>query len=440
MKLLFFALMMRDLSAENKGGFTPEEKTELQGALKGIQDAIETKNRTTIEEAFKKNLEPVNSAIKKFSDWQTQKDETDNANQKALDEVLTKMKGIQEAGNNKGREVKTLQNAMFDALQEKENQEKLDALARGQRVKIMLKGPIDLSAPFGEVYNPNAMHKMESKVVGNMTGANNLSGDSVISYSTRQAILPAQKTNARDLVPTVRSETGLYVHYRETTGEGSLSRQTEGSAKSQIDFDFTEVKTVNEYISGFARFSKQLRTNLPFLQGTLPRLLQREFFKVENRRFWDIVATAASGSSATGETNDELQLMDWITNQFEADFMASYAVMRFTALNRINKRLLSTGNYFGAGGVRSLPDGSVAINGVPVVPVTWIPSYDKALVFDRDLVERVEVESLAVEFFEQDSDNVQKNLITARIECFEEFNPMLPASIIVGDFGNSATS
>jgi hypothetical protein len=50
------------------------------------------------------------------------------------------------------------------------------------------------------------------------------------------------------------------------------------------------------------------------------------------------------------------------------------------------------------------------------------------------------VESLAIEFFEQDDDNVQKNLITARIECYEEFNAMQPAAIIIRDLGNSSSS
>jgi hypothetical protein len=50
------------------------------------------------------------------------------------------------------------------------------------------------------------------------------------------------------------------------------------------------------------------------------------------------------------------------------------------------------------------------------------------------------VEGLSIEFFQEDSDNIQKNLITARIECMEEFNLMQPASAIIGDFGNSASS
>jgi hypothetical protein len=420
-----------DAGLESAGGFTPQEKTELKSAINDLQTALESKQKTVVETELKKHADTINESIKKLSDWQTQKDENDLKNQESLTEVLMKVKAMQESASSTVREKKSLQVAIAEALQDQDNVKSLQSVSKGHRAKIQLKGVIDLSAPMGEI---------ESKTVGNMTTSGNLTGDGVASYNQRQAILPAQKVNARDLIPTTRSETGIYVTYKESAGEGSISRQTEGSAKSQIDFDFTEVKTVSEYIAGFTRFSKQLTKHLPFFTSTLPRLLQREFFKVENRRFWDIMATGATGSSTTSETDDVKQVMDWITSQFEADYFASYGLLRYTALNRLNKLLYTNGYYQGSGGVLSQADGSIRIMGVPIIPVTWIPSYDKFLTLDNDYVERVEVEGLSIEFFQEDSDNIQKNLITARIECMEEFNLMQPASAIIGDFGNSASS
>lgn len=417
--------------ADEIKGFTPEEKTYLSDALNEVKTALDGKNKGYVEEALKKHAEPINEALKKFNDWQVAKDDADLKNQKAIDEVLTQFKSMQEASRTTVREKKSLQVAMAEALTDAENVKSLQAVSKGHRAKIQLKGVIDLSAPHSDV---------ELKAVGNMTTSGSLTGDGVATYNGRQVILPAQKVNARDLIPTTRSETGLYVTYRESAGEGSISRQTEGSAKSQIDFDFTEVKTVSEYIAGFTRFSKQLTKHLPFFTSTLPRLLQREFFKVENRRFWDILATNATGSTTTSETDDVKQVMDYLTNLLDSDYMASYGVLRYTALNRLNKLLYTNGYYQGSGGVLSQADGSIRIMGVPIIPVTWIPSYDKFLTLDNDYVERVEVEGLSIEFFQEDSDNVQKNLITARIECMEEFNLMQPAAAIVGDLGNSSTS
>jgi hypothetical protein len=448
---LFFIWLLMDAATEDKGGgFTPEEKKHLADSIASLESALEKKNRTAINDAVKENVGTINEAIKKFGDWQTVKDEADVKNQKALDELLVKMKEGQKAASQ--LEVKSFHQAFVDELTKPENLKGIDRLRKGERFRMEIPGFVDMKQPgiFSTAYNEGMkrgesefdkkMAGIETKTVGDMTQAANLTGDPVATYAQRQVILPAQKVNFRDLIPTVRSETGLYVQYKETGGEGAIGIQTEGSAKSQIDYDFTEVKTVAKYVAGFARFSKQLRRNLPFLQGTLPRLLQRDFFKKENRYFYDQVATAATAYTASTETDDVKQVMDQIGQQMQNDFMASYDLMSWIAMTRLNKLLYTNGYYQGSGGVLSQPDGSIRISGVPVVPVTWIPTNDKSLTFDNDYIERVEVEGIAIEFFEQDGNNVTENKITARIECFEEINPMLGASILLMDFGNSSTS
>lgn len=450
---LYFIMLYMDAATETKGGFTPEEKADLQNAIKGLETALEAKNKSAITEAVKSHVGTINEAITKFQDWKTEKDETDKKNQDALDKVLTQMKEAQKSLASTSTPVRSFHQAFVEELTKPENLKGLDALRKGNRFRMEIPGFVDMRMPdvYSSVINDGMKRGesefdkkmnasgLETKTVGDMTQANNLTGDPVATYSPRQVILPAQKVNARDLFTTVRSETGLYVQYKETVGEGGIGIQTEGSAKSQIDYDFTEVKTVSKYIAGFARFSKQLRRNLPFLQNTLPRLLQRDFYKKENRYFWDVMFTNATSYSST-ETDDVKQLMDIIGQQMQNDFMASYGIMSWIAMTRLNKLLYTNGYYQGSGGVLSQSDGSVRISGVPALPVTWIPTNDQTVVFDNDYIERVEVEGLAVEFFEQDGNNVTENKITARIECFEELNCMLGASMLKMDFGNSSTS
>lgn len=282
--------------------------------------------------------------------------------------------------------------------------------------------------------------EMDMKAVGNMTLGANLTGDSVVSYNSRQAILPSTKVNFRDLIPTNPSGTLVSVQYRETAAEGGIGVQTEGAAKSQIDFDFSEVKTVNKYIAGFARFSKQLTKALPWMQSTLPRLLLREFYSGatgENATFYGTVSAAATGSTTTAETDDVKQIIDYISNQRTAKFAASFGLVSWLQLARLNKLTYTNGYYSGSGGVLTNVDGTMAISGVPIIGTDFVAD-DKILILDRDYIERVEAESLMVEFFEQDSDNVQRNLVTARIECLEEINLMLLNSAIFADLGNVA--
>lgn len=445
--------MYLDAAAETKaGGFTPEEKADLQDAIKGLETALEQKNKSAINDAVKAHVSTINEAIAKFNDWKTEKDDADKKNQEALDKVLVQMKESQKTLATKGQ-VRSFHQAFVEELVKPENLKGLDGLRKGNRFRLEIPGFVDMSMPdiYSTVINDGmkrgesefdkkmAGKPLEIKTVGDMSQAANLTGDPVATYAQRQVILPAQKVNARDLFTTVRSETGLYVQYKESGGEGAIGIQTEGSAKSQIDYDFTEVKTVSKYIAGFARFSKQLRRNLPFLQGTLPRLLQRDFYKKENRYFWDTMFTNATAFTSL-ETDDVKQVMDIIGRQMQNDFMASYNIMSWIAMTNLNKLLYTNGYYQGSGGVLSQADGSIRIAGVPTLPVTWIPTNDQTLVFDNDYIERIEVEGLAVEFFEEDANNVTENKITARIECFEELNCMLGASMLKMDLGNSSTS
>lgn len=279
--------------------------------------------------------------------------------------------------------------------------------------------------------NKNAKLTIDLKAVGTMTTSANLSGDGVATYNTRQGLVPAQKVNFRDLIPTAVSPTGLYVTYRETGTEGSIGIQTEGNLKSQIDYDLTEVKVVSDYIAGFARFSKQMMFQLPFLQNTLQRMLLRDFYKKENSTFFTAVSQAATGSTTTAATVDAEQLVDWIANQLDANFEASFALVSYAQWADLLKTKPT--DYSVPGGVIIDPNGNIRIAGVPVIGASWVTN-DKALIVDASYLERVETEGLRVEFSYEDSDNFQRNLVTARVECFEDINIMRTDALIYGTF------
>jgi ribosomal protein L9 len=370
---------------------------------------------------------------------------------KSATESVEKMKAANEAAiadvKNQVAEVKAAVVTMDEAS--KKNQAALDQLIAEKSAKKV----DNKNKSFGEAYNEaiaeafeakqaelkefqknkNAKLTIDLKSVGTMTLGNNLSGDGVASYNQRQGLVPAQKINMRDLIPTAVSPTGLYVTYRETGTEGSIGIQSEGNLKSQIDYDLTEVKVVSDYIAGFARFSKQMMFQLPFLQNTLQRMLLRDFYKKENATFFSTVANAATGSTTTSATVDAEQLVDWIANQLAADFDASFALVSYQQWARLLKT--KPMDYSVPGGVVIDPQGNVRIAGVPVIGASWVTD-DKALIIDSNYVERVETEGLRVEFSYEDSDNFQRNLVTARVECFEDINLLRTDAVIYADFGN----
>lgn len=379
---------------------------QIVAEVKSAADAVNTMkaaNETAIADV-KSEVAEVKSAIVTM-------DEAAKANQKALDELIA----AKNAKSLQSKSTKSFGDAfaetMADAFESK--QAEIKNFAKDRNAKLVL----------------------ELKEVGSMTTINNLTGDGTATYNTRQGLVPSQKINFRDLIPTAQSPTGLYVTYRETGGEGALTVQTEGNAKGQIDYDLTEVKVVSDYIAGFARFSKQMMFQLPFLQTSLQRMLLRDFYKKENAEFFSTVSTAAQGSTTTSATVDAEQLVDWIANQLNANFNASFALVNYSQWARLLKTKPS--DYSVPGGVIIDPTGNIRICGVPIIGASWVTD-DKALIIDSDFVERVETESLRVEFSYEDSDNFQRNLVTARVECFEDVNVLRRDAIIYGDFGNAS--
>lgn len=381
--------------------------------LEKMEQAAKTfESKAAQIETLENEVKSVKESAKEITEIKTillNKDEADKKNQEAIDQLVAWQK---ESRTSKQQGRKSFDVAFAEAVEK--HYDNIQAVRKGH--------------PF----------TVEIKSVGDMTTAASLTGDGQLSYSSRQALLPFQKLNFRDLIPSVVSPTGTYVHYKESAGEGSISAQTEGSAKTQIDFDLTEVQTVNEYISGYTRFSKQLMKQLPWLQQTLPSQLLREFYKAENSKFWSDITGASGIATAVGvETDDIKILIDAIGNQLNDNYDASFILVNPLQMARLQKLLYANGWNLPGGGVVSQSSGAIAIAGVPIIPASFATD-DKGLVIDRSYVERVEVESVRVEFFEQDATNVTTNKITARIECYEKVNLMLPASARYFDFGNAS--
>lgn len=392
-----------------KTGLEGTLNEKLQKAVSEVKTAFESGLPDKIKAALKENLETLNAGFKEMQDWKAERNEVDPKNQKALDDILSQLKSINKSVQKS--EMKTFGEVFYKKLQEPEIKAGIAAVRKGHPFHIDFKN--DDKTPF----------VMDMKT---MT-ATNLTGDGWATYRPQPVIQPNQKVNFRDLISTVFSDSLTYIQYVETGSTGSIDEQTEGSAKSRREYSFTEVKTVQKYIAGFAQFSKQFARNLPFLQNTLPKMLLRDFYKEENNYFIDTVASTATGDTTTAETDDVKQIIDYIANLGQSNFTPSYGVVNYRAMAGLQKLTYTNGYYQGSGGVMVSPVGQINIAGVPIIPAAWMNA-GKVWVPDTEYIERIEAESVKIEFFEQDSDNVQKNLITARIECLEELNILLASS------------
>ena len=349
------------------------------------------------------------------------KNEVSTMVEKSIDSVKAEIKAVKDEMDRQAEEVS------------RKSAAKVSTKSIGEQIAEQLDSNMAIAEK--ELKSSGGSFTMNLKAVGNMLLSSNLTGDSVATYNQQQAILPSQKLNFRDLIPTVQSATGTFVTYKESGSEGAIATQTEGAAKGQIDYDLTEVKTVNAYIAGFATFSKQMMKSLPFIEQTLTRMLLRDFFKQENATFFSTVSGAATGSTTVTATDNVEELIQLIANQKSANFNASYALVSPTQMARLIISTYNKGYYAGAGAVILNGAGGLTIFGTPVFEASWVTD-DKVLIFDRDYLERVEVEGLNVTFSYENGTNFVQNLVTARIECYEAINLMLPTAAIYADLGN----
>lgn len=281
----------------------------------------------------------------------------------------------------------------------------------------------DFAGEFGDLVEKN-FDKIQAvknggsfqmKTVGDMTISANLTGSAVATYDLTPAVRGRRKVHFRDLVSVIPSATGIFKFYRQNSpvGEGSFGVQTEGSAKAQIDFDNTEVTVTVDTIAGFTRISKQMLRDLPFMQAFVPSELQESYYRDEDNKFINTLMAATAAYSTTATVYAE-KLIEWASVLLGRDYDPNAFVT--TAANWATLLSTKPADYSIPGGVTITPMGDVAVAGIPVKILNGMTG-TKTFVGDWSRLKIVQAAGLNINFFEQDADNVTKNLITVRAEA-----------------------
>jgi len=337
--------------------------------------------------------------------------------------------------------VKAVQDDMqvkLDAIQA--HADKLDVKLQEKGKKDAAKGDLVKAAITENIDKIKAVKKgnsFETKVVGDM-GTANLTGDEPRDYNFDVVKLPNQKANVSDLVGNVMISGGTYTFTREVVGEGSVSTQTEGSSKTQIDYDFLNVDVSTDFLAGFARYSKKMKNNLPYLESFIPNVLRRDYMKAENANFNArlIAEATASTEIITGQNKIEMLIaevakLDGLDRDVNAIVMtpADYWDILITEK--------STGAGYGLPGVVSLDGGVLRINGIPLLKATWVTA-NKYFVADWSRINKITTEGLSLDFSEEEGTNFVKNQVTARIEAQVALAVEDKLAIVYGDFTATA--
>jgi HK97 family phage major capsid protein len=156
-------------------------------------------------------------------------------------------------------------------------------------------------------------YEMDMKTVGVMTIGNNLTGSVYTSYVDNPALRSYVNPHLRSVFNIIPVSTGSVSFPRGNTpvGEGSFGKQTEGNGKPQVDYDVTVVNTALSFIAGYAKVSRQMIDDLPFLQAYLQQSLIEDFQKAEDTYYLNAIASSATAGSTSATITAE-KFIDYV--------------------------------------------------------------------------------------------------------------------------------
>ena len=335
--------------------------------------------------------------------------------------------------NNQIKEVKESFEVQLKELQN--HADTLDVKLQEKSQKEMVKGDAIKSAINENFDSIKAVRKGQSvqvKAVGDMTLGASLTGDQPRDYNYDVVSVPGQALNVSDLAGDVSISGGTYTFVKVVKGEGSIGAQTEGSAKTQIDYDYTMVDVNTDFIAGYARYSKKMANNLPFLESSLPNELRRDYLIAENAAFNTVLAGAATASAVVTGNKIE-RLISEISALEGINHIVNGVVISPADYWSIMVTEKSTGAGYGLPGVVTFDGGVLRISGIPIYKATWLAA-NKYFVGDWSRVKKVVTEGLSLDFSESEGTNFVKNEITARVEAQVALAVEQPSALIFGDF------
>ena len=305
-----------------------------------------------------------------------------------------------------------------------------DAFA--DRQKSLKHGIVDIvSDNFEAIKNMTPFNSM--KDVATMTLTNNLTGTSQISYLDNPILRSFYNPHLYDVFRIIPTATGNVTFPRGNAaiGEGSFGSQTEGQLKAQVDYDVTMVNTSLSFIAGYAKVSRQMLQDLPFLQAYLSSSLLEDWNRRVNNSFMATITASATGGS-TSATPVAERVIDYIAQHLALGLGQPNLILTTHAVwASLLKTLPSGGSYSVPGGVTIGAQGETRIIGIPVVPHSQIVA-GKIYTMNTNAFAIAQASGVGVRSTDLDQDDFIRNLVTYRAEARLGLLSFQPTAAIYG--------
>lgn len=250
----------------------------------------------------------------------------------------------------------------------------------------------------------------------------------------------------------VGQATSNQIHYtRELTFTNSAAETSEGATKPESTLTFEGVDVPVRTIAHTIKVSKQILDDAPALQSYIDRRLR---YGVELRAEQQVIngngtAPNLSGMLDSGNFTSLTAASGAYNFDFanrakykviESDYMPDFFLMNPADWGASERTKDGQSAYVGASSaVGYLQNGLIpTLWGLPVIASNSVPagklicaSLEASMFWQRN--------DTIVEMFEQDSDNVSKNLLTVRAEMRGAFSVFRPTAIVAGDIPDPAS-
>lgn len=388
--------------------------------LKDFQAALEVKlaeQKAHVDAATQKASKEFESKVEQINEELVK---TNKSLAEARQEVLDAKAAL---GRVKADESKKVQAGYFDYIAEMKN----------GIMEVVSKNHSSIIES-GRTKGKDFVAEFDTKAVGVMTEAGNLTGSAYISYQDNPFMRSYVNPHLRSIFGVIPVSTGSvsFPRYNTPVGEGSVAKQTtENTVKAQLDYDLTMVNLPLYYIAGFTKVSRQMLDDLPFLQASLQGSLIEDFQRQENTYYLNAIASSATAGSTSATATAE-KFIDYVVQLGAANWNANLILTTHAGWANVLKTLPSGGSYSVPGGLTIDNNGNVRIMGIPVVPHSQVTA-GKAYVMDTSKYKIVQQSGLRVRSTDTDSDDFQRNLMTFLVEARAELMQLYPTAAIYGN-------
>lgn len=254
-----------------------------------------------------------------------------------------------------------------------------------------------------------------------------------------------------DFIPTGTTNSNLVEYTKDAGFTNDAAETREGAQKPESDQDFELVSVPVRTIAHFIKISKQVMDDAPAVQTYIDRrlrhgVLNRLQTQVVNGNGTspNIAGILATGNSTTVTAATADNDFDFANKLKYAVIAAEYSPSVYMInpqdWGRMERLKKGTGDasYIGQeGAINYLQNGLIpTLWGLPVVASNAIPA-GTLICASSDAMMLWQRSGVLVEAFEQDGDNVQKNLVTIRAEMRGAFSVFQAAAVQKGTLPDS---